>query len=95
MPTWGDIYKTRLRQGSAVVPVYQKHTVTSFLNSFLKQRGDGWKGGWAGVLDPSKELQGWVCSWREGVGRVSETAHSVGVPFSDIFIFGTAREPAD
>ena len=48
-------------------------------------------------LDPSKEPQGLVCSWREGqrVGRVNVAARSVGVPFSGVFIFGTARGPVD
>lgn len=29
------------------------------------------------------------------MGRVTVAAHSVSVRFSDIFIFGTAREPVD
>lgn len=29
------------------------------------------------------------------MGRVNVAAHSVGVPFSGIFIFGIAREPVD
>lgn len=49
---WGGIYKTRLRPLYAVVPVYQKHTVTSFLNSFSEAGGEmavlggWWGGGW-------------------------------------------------
>lgn len=33
------------------MPVYQKHRVTSFPNSFLKWRGDGffWEGGGVGA----------------------------------------------
>lgn len=37
---WGGIYKAWLRQPKAVVPVYQKHTVTSFLNLFSEADGE-------------------------------------------------------
>lgn len=38
-----------------------------------------------------------VCSWREGLEVEAENvaAHSVGAPFSGIFIFGTAKGPVD
>jgi hypothetical protein len=38
-----------------------------------------------------------MCTWREGQegGKRPDVAHSVGVPFSSILIFGIARKPVD
>lgn len=77
------------------MPVYQKHTVTSFLNSFSELEGrwlfgeDGGEG--AGSVGSS------VCLWREGLEVEAENvaAHSLGAPFSGISIFGTARGLVD
>lgn len=48
-------------------------------------------------LGPWAEPQGSVGSWRRGWLWEGEkgAARKVGVPFSGIFIFGTAREPVD
>ena len=46
-------------------------------------------------LSPWAEPEGWVCSWRRGWDREKVAAHLAAVPFSGVFIFGTARELVD
>lgn len=62
--------------------------MTSFLNSFLEVEGRWLLAGGSG-RGRSLRRRGWLWEGEKGAAR------KVGVPFSGIFIFGTAREPVD